>query len=287
MKNIFLSFLISSIFTSATSACSNSFDSTLPSSFSGSYVGIAAGGRFTEIFETTKVGLPAFNLEGSYPGRSVCSRGGEGGLVLGYGIQPFDGLPALYVGGEVTYFISRVRGGARYRNVPFQMLGALAVLTGEMGQSYSQKDALTVVARAGYAFPTFMPYVKAGVENGRFQTDVYLNSVKVLHQARLNLGQAKWEKRHSAPVVGGGIDFKLTNNLLFGVEGSFTFYKTAEERKIVATVTPAQAAAIAAAVVAVPGAPALPVVAGNQIQTTVKTGIRASRCVHVRLTYKF
>lgn len=261
--------------------------------FSGFYVGALAGTRFAELQEITTLKMPALNLAGSFPGRSVCLRGGEGGIVLGYGFIPWPDMP-FYFGVESSYTMGRTQGGARYRDIPFVKVGPARILSGDMGQVYSQKDALKFVMRMGYAVKTsvsqFMPFVQFGLENARFLRKVYDNQVKFLDRVKIDLGTDQWIKSHTAPLVGGGIDFKLTENILFGFSFSYAFYNASDEKKIVATVSPQQAVAVGAAVAAVPGLPVAavpPLAAGQQIETTVRTKAKFSRSLQIRLIYQF
>lgn len=282
MKHLFKLIILSSFLASSASSASEGFG--------GWYAGKFAGLRFAGIKDTATLAMPALNLNGNYRGRFVCVRGAEGGSSLGYGFHLEEGSP-FYLGGEASYSLTQAVGGSNYADVPFHRMGPVTFISGNMGQALSIRDVFGLGIRIGYAVKTsvaqFMPYIKLGVENAGFKTHLSLNEANVLNAVKLSLGTAKWCERRTAPSVGVGLDVKLTDNIIFGLNGSYTYYNDqgVSTKQITTTITAAQAAQIAAAAAGTAVGP-LPA-AGDQITTTVTTKPVMSRSVVVNFKYLF
>ena len=80
--------------------------------------------------------------------------------------------------------------------------------------SVKQDRIFNVVAKAGYTFDKLLPYVKAGYSNTHLSDLRYSGA-----------GSATKESNHSGYILGAGLDYAFKENIILGVEYSYTNYK--------------------------------------------------------------
>jgi outer membrane immunogenic protein len=152
--------------------------------WTGVYVGVQAGG----IWDTE-------NLKFGPPTESINFDGGVLGAQLGAQYQFYNNVVA---GVEVSGFASDSTGSVLCPNPAFRCHTSL-------------RNEIQVVGRLGYAWGNFLPYVKGGYAS---ISNTFANTPATVFAVNsVNHGQDGW-------VVGGGLEYGLTNNIIIGIDYS-------------------------------------------------------------------
>lgn len=127
-----------------------------------------------------------------------------GGLQAGYLYQFSNNI---VLGAEVSYAWTDTTASKTVS------VGANEIRT----RSVTAQDLFIVALRAGYAFNNWLPYLKAG----------YANSGNELTTFDVTRGQPSIipsDARSSGWVVGAGVDYAFTQNVIFGLEYNYSYF---------------------------------------------------------------
>jgi outer membrane immunogenic protein len=155
-----------------------------PFSWTGFYIGVHAGGGWSDVTWEDQGGLGVSPIEHS-------PSGFVGGGQVGYNLQTGPWV----VGIEVTYTGSDVSESARSPS------GSGAIYTSDVDWM------ATVVGRLGYAWDRWLTYAKAGYATG----EVTVSGVNAGNRFSFSENRDGW-------TVGVGVEYMISRNVSFGLE---------------------------------------------------------------------
>jgi outer membrane immunogenic protein len=167
--------------------------------FSGFYVGGNVGYGTTD----TKASGTFFTVQNS---ASVASKGVLGGLQVGYGKQFVNNF---YTGLEATGTLAGNKGHANTSQGNNNVSSV----------SVKRSNAFGLHIRPGYVVGNSLISAKVGIESATFKS-----SFSSISGVRSFTGSSSG--RQTGFVVGGGIDTKVADHVIVGVQGTQTFYKS-------------------------------------------------------------
>ena len=191
--------------------------------WTGAYIGAHAGwgfGSFKEFDNRTKV-LTSFisstlNLNPALTRKSADAF--QGGLYGGYNYQIND----VVTGIEADINFGSVK---REASIPFGITGNGHTMTGNFNGSQSYEYGGSLRARIGYSFDRILPYITGGLAVASNKFNLNGNAANDGTQI-FSAGYSK-SKTQYGYVVGGGIEYALTSNLVGRIEYLYTnFGKT-------------------------------------------------------------
>jgi outer membrane immunogenic protein len=161
--------------------------------WTGPYLGLTAGVNRIETRNTIPGYRPSVTPD-------ITSTNFAGGFKAGYNYQ-FNSKFLLGIEGNIIF-------------TPGSKSDSLT--GGDNSERYSVKQdhVINVIAKAGYAFDKLLPYIKAGYSNTRLSD---LNYTYWTEGAK--------KSNHSGYILGAGLDYALKENIILGVDYSYTNYK--------------------------------------------------------------
>jgi outer membrane immunogenic protein len=161
--------------------------------WTGPYLGLTAGVNRIETRNTIPGYRPSVTPD-------ITSTNFAGGFKAGYNYQ-FNSKFLLGIEGNIIF-------------TPGSKSDSLT--GGDNSERYSVKQdhVINVIVKAGCAFDKLLPYIKAGYSNTRLSD---LNYTYWTEGAK--------KSNHSGYILGAGLDYALKENIILGVDYSYTNYK--------------------------------------------------------------
>ncbi len=132
----------------------------------------------------------------------------DGGVIGGQIGVNYQFPSNIVIGAEVSYTGSGTTSGQRACPNPAVQCQVKA------------KDEFQAVGRIGYAFDRFLPYFKGGYSNTSVRTTV------------VNIAGDEDSRRQDGFVIGGGLEFAVTDNIILGVDYSHIEFDTDQHRAL-------------------------------------------------------
>ena len=161
--------------------------------WSGPYVGLSAGINRIETKDTIPNYTPSVIPD-------ITSTNFAGGFKAGYNYQ-FNSKFLLGIEGNVIF-------------TPGSKSDSLTGGSNSERYSVKQDHVINVIAKAGYVFDKLLPYIKAGYSNTRLSD---LNYTYWTEGAK--------KSNHSGYILGAGLDYAFKENIILGVDYSYTNYE--------------------------------------------------------------
>jgi outer membrane immunogenic protein len=177
-----------------------------PPSWSGFYLGIHAGGAWSDVDFTNRDAGQKISNAALGTGWSLSPNGFVGGVHGGYQQQ----WGSWVAGVEVSISGGSMRDSA-FVSLPNQFDDTFRVQVDEL---------FMATGRLGYAAGPWLLYAKGGYAGGRIEASAVDS---ITNTGQLGTAPNTWDSKqwHDGWTVGGGVDYKITRNVSLGIEYNF------------------------------------------------------------------